>query len=97
MTAPRLQPPELPGWPRWLSEILAAAYVGLSPGAFRAEVEAGIWPQPRRGGKGGGRLLWDRDLLDRASDAMSNPSKSAKERMLQGIRGNEEGRSAVLA
>ena len=35
----------IPGWPRALSENLAAAYVGqLSNGTFRAEVEAGRIP-----------------------------------------------------
>ena len=85
MTAARLQPSELPGWPRWLSEDFSAAYVGVSPSTFRAEVNAGMWPKPHRRGPGGGRILWDRHELDRASDKMSDPSQSAKERMLQRI------------
>lgn len=83
MTASRLGPSDLPGWPRWLSEELAAAFVGLSTNAFRAEVKAGVWPEPRRGGVGGGRVLWDRTLLERASDHMSGLAHSAKERMLR--------------
>lgn len=88
MTARRLPPERLPGWPRWLIEELAAAYVGLGIDAFRQEVDAGVWPKPRKGGRGGGRNVWDRNLLDQASDELSNPSKSAKERMLRVVKGD---------
>lgn len=61
----------LPGWPRGLSAAQAAAYVGLSVPAFMAEVDHGKWPAPRRGGAGGGRLIWDRNLLDEYYDRLS--------------------------
>lgn len=54
--------------PRLLSREQAAAYVGLSPGAFDSEVDAGTYPRPfpLRRTK---RLLWDRIELDRALDS----------------------------
>jgi hypothetical protein len=87
MTEPRLKPSELPGWPRWLSEDLAAAYVGVSQTTFRHEIAAGVWPKPRRAGRHGGRNVWDRHSLDRASDELSNPSRIEKEQMLKAVRG----------
>lgn len=36
-----------------------------------AEVEQGKWPAPRRGGAGGGRLIWDRKELDEYYDRLS--------------------------
>jgi predicted DNA-binding transcriptional regulator AlpA len=59
-------PASLP--PRGLSEPQAAAYVGVSPDTFRAEVKAGRLPQPVRLGR---RVVWDRLALDRAMDALS--------------------------
>lgn len=61
----------LPGWPRGLSAAQAAAYVGLSVPAFMAEVDQGKWPPPRRGGAGGGRLIWDLKALDEHYDRLS--------------------------
>jgi len=90
MTAPRLRPAELPGWPRWLTEELAAAYVGVSLDIFRMEIGRGIWPKAARRGRKGGRNTWDRDLLDRASDQLSNPARAAKERMLRRAQGKAE-------
>lgn len=54
--------------PRLLSREQAAAYVGLSPGAFDAEVQAGTFPKPfpLRGTR---RNLWDRAALDSALDS----------------------------
>lgn len=54
--------------PRGLREGQAAAYVGVSPETFRAEVKAGRMPQPVRMGR---RIVWDRVALDRAFDALS--------------------------
>lgn len=88
MTSLRLKPDALPGWPRWLTESLAAAYVGVGQETFRREVAAGIWPQPQARGAKGGLRTWDRLLLDRASDQLSNPSKSAKEQMMERVRGD---------
>ncbi|TWA73978.1 hypothetical protein FBZ83_12645 [Azospirillum brasilense] len=68
MSAKRADLSGLPFWPRCLSRDQAAAYVGVSPGKFAEEVGAGIWPagEPR-----GGRVLWDRNLLDIAQDKRS--------------------------
>ena len=60
---------KLPNWPRWLNQRQAAAYVGVSTGTFKKEHEAGLWPAP---GRAAGRWqLWDRVLLDAASDRLS--------------------------
>jgi len=87
MTSPRLKPAELPGWPRWLSEELAAAYVGLGQEAFRQEVDAGIWPAARGAGLGGRRKVWDRQALDQKSDELSNPVNDEKKLMREALRG----------
>ena len=62
MTAPKLAISELPDWPRGLSRAQAAAYVGVGPVKFEAEVAAGIWPAPWARGR---RVTWDRRELDR--------------------------------
>ncbi len=68
----------LPFWPRYLDRSEAALYVGVSGDTFMAEVNAGTWPPGRpRGGKGG-KLTWDRVLLDRAADAHSGIGDSGK-------------------
>jgi hypothetical protein len=95
MTSPRLKPSELPNWPRWLTEPLAAAYVGVSVSLFREEVEAGKWPKAIRRGAKGGLLTWDREALDRASDEGSNPANDIKKDMLERARGNAGNLRAV--
>ncbi len=62
---------KLPHWPRWLNQRGAAAYLGVSPGTFRTEYLAGVWPDPMRG------RLWDRKALDAASDRLSDLSTAA--------------------
>ncbi len=52
-------------WPRGLSLKRAAAYVGVSPNKFKAERDAGLWPQPERRG---GNLLYDLRQIDEAWD-----------------------------
>ena len=52
-------------WPRGLSVLQAAAYAGVSPGKFQAEVKAGLWPKPETRG---GRKIWDRRAIDEAWD-----------------------------
>ncbi|NHN83633.1 DNA-binding protein [Acetobacter musti] len=60
-----------PFWPRYLSRQEAARYLGVSASVFSQEVGQGWWPMPRlRGGKGG-KLTWDRLLLDRYADQHS--------------------------
>src|SRR5215472_392870 len=58
----------LPFWPRFLSREEAARYVGVSPETFDGEVALGLWPTARRRGGKGGRLTWDRALLDAVAD-----------------------------
>lgn len=68
MTASLASLSNLPDWPRWLSPEQAAAYVGVSENRFRLEVEKGVWPEAR---ERGGRRVFDRRLLDAASDRIS--------------------------
>jgi hypothetical protein len=57
--------------PRCLARTEAAAYLGVGVDTFDAEVKAGVWPAGfPRGGKGG-KLTWDRRLLDAALDRQS--------------------------
>lgn len=95
MTARRLPPERLPGWPRWLTEDLAAAYVGVGLSLFREEVKAGKWPPARQRGAKGGLLTWDREALDRASDEGSNPFEETKEQLLERARRNARNLRAV--
>lgn len=62
---------DLPFWPRWLARDEAARYVGVCPDVFDQEVRDGLWPPARRRGNKGGRLTWDRALLDAWSDRES--------------------------
>jgi hypothetical protein len=64
----RAQLSSLPFWPRYLSRDEAARYVGVSSETFDGEVAQGLWPPPRRRGGKGGRLTWDRALLDATAD-----------------------------
>lgn len=78
MTAPRLSASDLPGWPRLLPRDQAAAYSGLSPNAFDAEVAAGTFPGPyplqvTR------RSLWDRKALDAAMDRAAGLATGAND------------------
>jgi hypothetical protein len=57
-----------PDWPRWLSREQAAQYVGRSVNQFMSEVDAGLWCKPKSSGR---RVLFDRKLLDLASDRQS--------------------------
>ena len=63
MTRPAHMP--FGAWPRGLSVLQAAAYAGVSPGKFQAEVKAGLWPKPETRG---GRKIWDRCAIDEAWD-----------------------------
>jgi len=61
----------LPGWPRCLGREEAASYLGVSVSTFDAEVKSGYWPGPERRGAKGGRLTWDRLLIDAFVDRRS--------------------------
>lgn len=54
--------------PRLLDADLAAAYLGLSTGAFLKGVSEGAYPEPIESGK---RRLWDVRALDAAIDRKS--------------------------
>jgi hypothetical protein len=58
----------LPFWPRYLTREQAAAYLGVSVDVFDDEVRAGLWPAARRRGAKGGKLTWDKSLLDLRAD-----------------------------
>jgi hypothetical protein len=58
----------MPNWPRWMRAEIASLYVGVSRTTFLREVTAGIWPAADRRA---GVVVWDRVLLDRASDKRS--------------------------
>jgi len=83
MTMPRFELSQLPDWPRWLSDEVAAAYVGVSTSTFRDEVRRQVWPQPHRRGATGRLPRWDRHELDQVSNRMSNPTVATKASMLQ--------------
>lgn len=68
--------PELPFWPRYLTRVQAALYLGVSVDVFDDEVRHGLWPPPRRRGGKGGRLTWDRMLIDHAADQAAGISHS---------------------
>ncbi len=78
MTEPKPTIDKLPNWPRWLNQQQAAAYVGVAVGTFASEQRAGVWPAPGRD-YGLRRKLWDRRLLDAASDRLSNLSTGTED------------------
>ncbi len=69
--------PDLPAWPRGLTEPLAAAYVGLSEAQFRAFVTAGEAPAqvrfPCR------RVVWLREDLDAWLDRLAGRAAPSPE------------------
>ncbi|GBR69257.1 hypothetical protein GKA01_22350 [Gluconobacter kanchanaburiensis NBRC 103587] len=54
--------------PRFLNCKQSAAYIGIGVHVFNQEVKLGIWPQPHICAPNGGRLTWDRKLLDLYAD-----------------------------
>ena len=62
-------PANLP--PRGLSREAAAQYIGVSVGKFDEMIADGRMPKPVRID---GRNVWDRRTLDRAFDALVDPS-----------------------
>ena len=75
MSKPKPTLEKLPHWPRWLNQCQAAAYVGVSAVTFKKEQQQGLWPAPGRAS--GKWQLWDRMLLDAASDRLSGLSTGA--------------------
>lgn len=54
-------------WPRGLSRVEAAAYIGLGVTFFDEKVAEGVFPKPLEIGR---RKLWDRRDLDAAFDIL---------------------------
>ena len=54
-------------WPRGLRLEMAAAYRGVCPNTFLAEVKAGLMPPPETRGR---MKIWDRHRMDRAWDRL---------------------------
>lgn len=54
-----------PHWPRGLTRVRAAGYVGVSLAIWDTMVADGTMPKPKRTH---GRTLWDRTAVDRAFD-----------------------------
>lgn len=54
-----------PHWPRGLSRVYAAGYVGVSLAIWDRMVAEGAMPKPKRTH---GRTIWDRAAVDRAFD-----------------------------
>lgn len=74
MRKPGLLPPSLP--PRGLSRVEAAAYIGVSPTKFDEMVADGRMPKPKRIDA---RVVWDRNKLDSAFEAIPDESGCAEE------------------
>lgn len=53
--------------PRGLGRVVAAQYLGISPGHFDRQVAAGVFPKPKQIA---GRMVWDRHALDMAFAAL---------------------------
>ncbi|MGF7177010.1 hypothetical protein [Azospirillum doebereinerae] len=67
----------LPNWPRLLTRLQAASYLGLTVNSFNLGMEEGTWPDPITYGRS---KLWDRRRLDEAVDMLSGYSIEAHER-----------------
>ncbi|MDA9437234.1 hypothetical protein [Bradyrhizobium sp. CCBAU 51627] len=57
----------LPHWPRGLSRLRAAGYIGVTPQAFMRMVYDGRMPKPK---KIDGAVRWDKLAVDRAFDVL---------------------------
>jgi hypothetical protein len=68
---------DCPSWPRYLTREVAATYLGVSVDVFDNEVRNGIWPAAFRRGGRGGKLTWDKRLIDAAADRVSGLSDQA--------------------
>ncbi|MDH2341535.1 hypothetical protein [Bradyrhizobium sp. SSUT77] len=60
-------PHTTPHWPRGLSRLRAAAYIGVTPQAFDRMVTSEEMPKPKMIG---GVRRWDKLAIDRAFDAI---------------------------
>lgn len=67
--------PLLFDWPRGLSRLEAARYVGVSPGTFDRLISDGQMPKPRQIRA---RLIWDRVEVDVAFDAFGEPGDAGQ-------------------
>jgi hypothetical protein len=97
MTARRLALTQLPDWPRFLSLNQAAAYVGVSPAVFLAEVRQKVWPGPRRRGAKAAQATWDKAMLDAAADRQAGIGSSSAPVPEEDPKVLEESRNRILA
>ena len=69
------RPADIPygAWPRGMSWERFAAYRGVSLNKLRAEVKAGLWPDPETTG---GRQIFDRHRIDEAWDRLAAEGKT---------------------
>jgi predicted DNA-binding transcriptional regulator AlpA len=64
----------LPGWPRWLTRELTAAYLGVSPGTLDKLSKLSDFPRPHALAGDSGLLRYDRHELDEWSDRKRDAS-----------------------
>lgn len=82
MSVARPELSELPHWPRLLSVVQAASYLGVSSGTFRAYV--GITPV-----KIGDKVLFDRLELDAWVDAHREGSETSAKELMRRLGGDD--------
>lgn len=63
----------MPHWPRGLSRVRAAGYIGVSLPLFDKLVAGGEMPKPKRTF---GRTLWDKIAVDRAFDLLDGGNET---------------------
>lgn len=76
---------DLPHWPRLLSLVEAARYVGLSTEMFNRRIGK-PWPKPIRMGQ---RVLFDRDAIDRAVDGLTKSAAESPDETMEGVLDDE--------
>lgn len=69
-------PRGVPYWPRGMSRLRAAFYVGVTPQSFDRMVTGGSMPKPTFFG---GRNLWDRFAIDKALDDLFGTNSQGEE------------------
>lgn len=63
-----------PHWPRGLSRVYAAGYIGVSLAIWDRMVADGTMPKPKRTH---GRTIWDKVAVDRAFDLIDGGNSTA--------------------
>lgn len=67
----KIAPRDMPGWPRLLTDEMAAAYLCVSAGKLRT--------LPLRPIRLGGSVRWDRDALDKYVDSLGGDAQAASD------------------